>query len=150
LAGLGIIQSVDSGRAHGCHCGRRPTEQTNSIVPDVTEQTLSDEALARKLQAEWTEQGCSLKNDLILRVGCDESPFLFRFLAGLGIIQSVDNKPIRLSPMSPSRLSPMKLLRASYRLSGLSREITLDTARRLRRISISFPLLGWTGHYSKC
>ncbi|KAJ5866095.1 hypothetical protein N7534_000648 [Penicillium rubens] len=33
------------------------TEQTNSIVPDVTEQTLSDEALARKLQAEWTEQG---------------------------------------------------------------------------------------------
>ncbi|KAJ6167837.1 hypothetical protein N7497_000680 [Penicillium chrysogenum] len=33
------------------------TEQTNSIIPDVTEQTLSDEALARKLQAEWSEQG---------------------------------------------------------------------------------------------
>jgi DNA ligase-1 len=31
------------------------TEQTNLKVPDVTEQTLSDEALARKLQAEWNE-----------------------------------------------------------------------------------------------
>jgi hypothetical protein len=36
-----------------------------------------------------------LKNDLILRVGCDESPFLFRFLAGLGIIQSVDSGFVR-------------------------------------------------------
>lgn len=32
------------------------TEQINLKVPDVTEQTLSDEALARKLQAEWNEQ----------------------------------------------------------------------------------------------
>ncbi|KAJ5950829.1 uncharacterized protein N7479_009242 [Penicillium vulpinum] len=32
------------------------TEQSNLNVPDVTEQTLSDEALARKLQAEWNEQ----------------------------------------------------------------------------------------------
>ncbi|KGO72971.1 Nucleic acid-binding, OB-fold [Penicillium italicum] len=32
------------------------SEQINLTVPDVTEQTLSDEALARKLQAEWNEQ----------------------------------------------------------------------------------------------
>ncbi|KAK4862121.1 hypothetical protein LT330_003259 [Penicillium expansum] len=32
------------------------TEQNNLKVPDITEQTLSDEALARKLQAEWNEQ----------------------------------------------------------------------------------------------
>ncbi|OQD99589.1 hypothetical protein PENSOL_c006G04128 [Penicillium solitum] len=32
------------------------TEQINLKVPDVTEQTLSDEALARKLQTEWNEQ----------------------------------------------------------------------------------------------
>ncbi|KAJ5494139.1 Nucleic acid-binding OB-fold [Penicillium fimorum] len=32
------------------------TEQINLNAPDVTEQTLSDEALARKLQAEWNEQ----------------------------------------------------------------------------------------------
>ncbi|KAJ5957180.1 hypothetical protein N7501_011459 [Penicillium viridicatum] len=32
------------------------TDQINLKVPDVTEQTLSDEALARKLQAEWNEQ----------------------------------------------------------------------------------------------
>ncbi|KOS46068.1 hypothetical protein ACN38_g2973 [Penicillium nordicum] len=35
--------------------GQTP-EQINLKVPDVTEQTLSDEALARKLQAEWNEQ----------------------------------------------------------------------------------------------
>ncbi|KAJ5485957.1 hypothetical protein N7530_000257 [Penicillium desertorum] len=33
------------------------TDQIDSNVPGVTEQTLSDEALARKLQAEWSEQG---------------------------------------------------------------------------------------------
>ena len=32
------------------------TERINSKEPEVTEQTLSDEALARKLQAEWNEQ----------------------------------------------------------------------------------------------
>jgi DNA ligase-1 len=32
------------------------TEQSDTTEPDVTEQTLSDEALARKLQAEWNEQ----------------------------------------------------------------------------------------------
>ncbi|KAJ6143359.1 hypothetical protein N7471_002812 [Penicillium samsonianum] len=32
------------------------TEQINLKAPDVTEQSLSDEALARKLQAEWNEQ----------------------------------------------------------------------------------------------
>jgi DNA ligase-1 len=32
------------------------TEQSNPKEPDVTEQTLSDEALARKLQDEWNEQ----------------------------------------------------------------------------------------------
>ncbi|EKV05960.1 DNA ligase [Penicillium digitatum] len=32
------------------------TEQINLKGPDVTEQTLSDEALARKLQAEWNKQ----------------------------------------------------------------------------------------------
>ncbi|KAJ5293918.1 hypothetical protein N7508_008739 [Penicillium antarcticum] len=32
------------------------TEQPNPTEPDVTEQTLSDEALARKLQAEWNAQ----------------------------------------------------------------------------------------------
>ncbi|KAJ5588833.1 hypothetical protein N7537_011511 [Penicillium hordei] len=36
--------------------GQQTTEQINLKVPDVTEQTLSDEALARKLQAEWNEQ----------------------------------------------------------------------------------------------
>ncbi|KAJ9486793.1 hypothetical protein VN97_g6544 [Penicillium thymicola] len=35
--------------------GQTP-EQINLKVPDVNEQTLSDEALARKLQAEWNEQ----------------------------------------------------------------------------------------------
>ncbi|KAJ5382758.1 Nucleic acid-binding OB-fold [Penicillium concentricum] len=34
----------------------KTTEQIDLKVPDVTEQTLSDEALARKLQAEWNEQ----------------------------------------------------------------------------------------------
>ncbi|KAJ5135617.1 uncharacterized protein N7515_004895 [Penicillium bovifimosum] len=32
------------------------SEQSKAPEPDVTEQTLSDEALARKLQAEWNEQ----------------------------------------------------------------------------------------------
>ncbi|KAJ5561804.1 hypothetical protein N7535_003734 [Penicillium sp. DV-2018c] len=53
----GVNASSPPTRSIKSFFGQQVNGQSNTAEPDVTEQSLSDEALARKLQAEWNEQG---------------------------------------------------------------------------------------------
>ncbi|KAJ5827094.1 Nucleic acid-binding OB-fold [Penicillium robsamsonii] len=70
------------------------TEQINLNVPHVTEQTLSDEALARKLQAEWNEQedASTPTEDTQADLQINPAPFTFDSPVSTPVVPAIPKK----------------------------------------------------------
>ncbi|KAJ5793637.1 hypothetical protein N7457_000236 [Penicillium paradoxum] len=91
-------------------------EQANTTEPNVTEQTLSDEALARKLQAEWNEEESSITSTKPTQADTQIDRAL-----------SIPNPPIspKIAPLTPKK-STLSLQSSAGTEDTISLAIPLD------------------------